>query len=292
VITADGAIAGGPGWGAVAAGWGAVAADWGAVAAGWGAVDGGWADCAGASGGWAAKQRALAAAKSAPVINFDGKINAALSLRFGTMTGASRIPCGSSGLPDASSSVSGSNTDEAKKTLRAALKATRRSIDQEHRVQWDAHIGAQIVAWWRRRQPALLGVYWPMHGEPDLSAAYAELVQAGARLALPMVMERDAPLAFSAWTPGEPMTTDGMGLAVPATLRFTALPSALLVPCLGFNAAGYRLGYGGGFYDRTLSGAQRPATLGIAYACLEARFGHAAHDVPLDTVVTEATELS
>jgi 5,10-methenyltetrahydrofolate synthetase len=182
--------------------------------------------------------------------------------------------------------------DEAKKELRATLKAARRAIGQETRVQWDAHIGAQIVAWWRRRQPALLGVYWPMHGEPDLRAAYAELAHAGARLALPVVVERDAPLAFAAWTPGDPMVTDGMGVAVPGDLRFVELPTALLVPCLGFNAAGYRLGYGGGFYDRTLAELPRPATLGIAYACLEARFGHAPHDVPLDVVVTEETQLT
>jgi 5,10-methenyltetrahydrofolate synthetase len=187
--------------------------------------------------------------------------------------------------------VSAGNKDEAKKALRAALRAARRDIGQELRVQWDAHIGAQIVAWWRRRQPALLGVYWPMHGEPDLRAAYAELAQAGARLALPVVVARDAPLAFAAWSPGDPMLTDAMGVAVPGDLHFVEQPAALLVPCLGFSATGYRLGYGGGYYDRTLAETPRPATLGIAYACLEARFAHAPHDVPLDVIVTEATDL-
>jgi 5,10-methenyltetrahydrofolate synthetase len=208
------------------------------------------------------------------------------------MTGASRIPCASSGLPDSGSSVSSSNTDDAKRALRSALKAARRAIDQETRVQWDARIGAQIVAWWRCRQPPLLGVYWPLHGEPDLRAAYAELAKAGAQLALPVVVARDAPLAFAAWTLGDPMVTDGMGVAVPGDLHFVERPPAMLVPCLGFNIDGYRLGYGGGFYDRTLAGAPRPATLGIAYASQQAVFAHAPHDVALDVIVTECSHLN
>jgi 5,10-methenyltetrahydrofolate synthetase len=60
------------------------------------------------------------------------------------------------------------------------------------------------------------------------------------------------------------------------------------VPCLGFNPQGYRLGYGGGYYDRTLEPAPRPLTVGIAYACLAAAFDGAPHDVALDAIVTEA----
>ncbi|MFL6672131.1 MAG: 5-formyltetrahydrofolate cyclo-ligase [Massilia sp.] len=176
--------------------------------------------------------------------------------------------------------------------MRATLKAARRALDPATKVQWDAHIGAQVLAWWRKRQVPELGVYLPIHGEPDLRAAYAELVQAGVRLALPVVVARDAPLAFAAWNPGEPMVTDGMGVMVPGDLHFVERPLALLVPCLGFNAEGYRLGYGGGYYDRTLEGAPRPFTLGIAYACQQAAFARAPHDVALDVVITEATDVS
>jgi 5,10-methenyltetrahydrofolate synthetase len=172
------------------------------------------------------------------------------------------------------------------------LRAARRGIDTVTRVQWDARIGAQVLAWWRLRQMPALGVYWPIHGEPDLRPAYAELAKAGVRLALPVVVAREAALAFAAWTPGEPLVADGMGVMVPGELHLVARPPALLVPCLGFNEQGYRLGYGGGFYDRTLADAPRPYTLGIAYACQQAQFGHAAHDVPLDVVVTEATNVT
>ena len=211
------------------------------------------------------------------------------------MTGESRIPCSPDGLPNASASVAGEkqNTakDAAKTALRKALRAARGALDPAIKVQWDGHIGAQVLAWWRLRQVDAVGVYWPLAGEPDLRAAYAELAKAGVRLALPVVMERDAPLSFVEWTPGEPMIPDEMGVQVPAALRFVERPPALLVPCLGFNEAAYRLGYGGGYYDRTLAPAPRPYTLGIAYSNQQAVFSHAPHDVPLDVIVTERSSV-
>jgi len=215
------------------------------------------------------------------------------------MTGESRIPCGSDGLPNPSASVAGEEQSQAdadkqaaKTALRKALRTTRGALDPAIKVQWDAHIGAQVVSWWRLRQVGAIGVYWPLSGEPDLRAAYAELAKAGVRLALPVVMERDAPLAFTEWTPGEPMIRDQMGVQVPATLRFIARPPALLIPCLGFNGENYRLGYGGGYYDRTLEASPRPHTLGIAYSNQQAVFSHGPHDVPLDVIVTEATQVT
>lgn len=177
----------------------------------------------------------------------------------------------------------------AKAALRKQLKAQRAALDGAAKRERDRRIGDQVLAWWRRTRPPLLAVYWPISGEPDLLATYQALAQEGAALALPVVVERHAPLAFTEWTPGEPMATDPMGIAVPARLRTVPRPPALLVPCLGFNEHGYRLGYGGGFYDRTLAGGIRPATLGIAYACQVARFEGDTHDVPLDLVVTEET---
>ncbi|HEX8786204.1 MAG TPA: 5-formyltetrahydrofolate cyclo-ligase [Telluria sp.] len=180
----------------------------------------------------------------------------------------------------------------AKAALRKALRTTRGAVDPAIKVQWDGHIGAQVLAWWRLRQVDTLGVYWPLAGEPDLRAAYSELARAGLRLALPVVMERNAPLTFTEWTPGEPMIADEMGVQVPAQLRFIEPPPALLIPCLGFNADGYRIGYGGGYYDRTLEQHPRPYTLGIAYSSQLAVFPHAPHDVPLDVIVTETSQLS
>jgi 5-formyltetrahydrofolate cyclo-ligase len=176
-----------------------------------------------------------------------------------------------------------------KADLRQQLLTARRAIDSATRTAWDRAIGAQVVDWWQATQPAALGVYWPLRDEPDLHPAYAELARLGARLLLPVVVARDAALEFAEWRIGEPMVKDTMGVAVPADLRLqAAYPPALLVPCLGYSPQGYRLGYGGGFYDRTLARAPRPQTLGIAYQCLQVRFDSDGHDVALDRIVTES----
>ena len=178
-----------------------------------------------------------------------------------------------------------------KAALRKALKQALAQLDPDRKAGWDAAIGAAVLAWWRSLgagAPAALAVYWPLPGEPDLSAAYADLAAGGIRLVLPVVVERHAALGFAAWTPGEAMLADRMGVAVPAALRMVERPPALLIPCLGFNPEGYRLGYGGGFYDRTLEALPRPLTVGVAYACQQAPFASAPHDVALDLVLTEA----
>jgi len=201
------------------------------------------------------------------------------------MTGEPRIPRASVPPPDASALQ---QLQQHKALLRNTLKARRRAIDPADKAVWDARIGARVLAWWKANSHASLAVYWPLAGEPDLGPAYAEMAAAGVRLALPVVVARHAALEFAEWLPGEPTVTDTMGVAVPADLRMVARPPALLVPCLGFNALGYRVGYGGGFYDRTLAPEPRPSTVGIAYACQMVEFVGDAHDVALDRVITEA----
>lgn len=193
------------------------------------------------------------------------------------MTGEPRIPC---------APVASAGPD--KQQLRRLLKDRRRAIDVTLKRSWDDRLGARVLDWWRANPGTSLGVYWPLAGEPDLRPAYAELAEAGVRLALPVVVERDAALGWAAWVPGEPTLVDSMGIAVPADLRMMARPGALLVPCLGFNAQGYRLGYGGGFYDRTLEEEPRPRTLGVAYGCQLAEFETGGYDIPLDEIITES----
>lgn len=171
--------------------------------------------------------------------------------------------------------------------LRKRLLNARRALADSQRQAWDERIGAHLLAWCERHAVQGLGVYWPLHGEPDLHGAYAALAARGVLLYLPVVLEKHAPLAFSQWTPGEAMDKDGMGVAVPHELRLEACPTVLLVPCLGFNAGKLRLGYGGGYYDRTLAALPRPKTLGVAYSCLAAQFDGGMHDIALDDIVTE-----
>lgn len=195
------------------------------------------------------------------------------------MTSGPRIPRNPSAPPAPEAN--------GKAALRKQLLAARRALEPGTRAAWDRELCTQVVAWWRASRAPALGVYWPLRDEPDLHPAYAELARLGVRLLLPVVVERHAALEFADWRIGEAMVKDGMGVAVPAELRLEPYPPALLVPCLGFNGARYRLGYGGGFYDRTLARAPRPATVGVAYACMQAEFAADSHDVALDVVITE-----
>ncbi len=199
------------------------------------------------------------------------------------MTGESRIPRASALFPE-----TGASATPDKALLRRVLKDRRRAIAPDVKRTWDDRIGAQVLAWWRANPSGSLAVYWPLAGEPDLRPAYAELAEEGVRLALPVVVARDAALGFAEWVPGEATVADSMGVAVPAELRMVGRPEALLIPCLGFDAQGYRLGYGGGFYDRTLAQEPRPRTLGIAYSCQLVEFDLNEYDIPLGEIITES----
>jgi 5-formyltetrahydrofolate cyclo-ligase len=174
-----------------------------------------------------------------------------------------------------------------KSALRRALLAQRQQITPEVRQIWDAHIAERVLDWWRTARPPWVGVYWPMRGEPDLRALYARLVDEGAQLALPLAARKNAPLAFAPWKPGDALVKDALGVWVPAAGTAAVNPEALLIPCVGFNSRNQRLGYGGGYYDRTLARQPRPATLGIAYAYSRCEFEGDAHDVALERVITE-----
>jgi 5,10-methenyltetrahydrofolate synthetase len=138
-----------------------------------------------------------------------------------------------------------------------------------------------------------VGFYWPLAGEFDARPAISVWLAAGARreASLPIVKERGVPLEFHAWTPDTPMKIGHHKIAEPTTGQ-RVLPELLFVPCVGFDIEGYRLGYGGGYYDRTLAawpGSKKPFTVGIAYeACRTQALQREAHDIPLDLIVTEA----
>jgi 5-formyltetrahydrofolate cyclo-ligase len=178
--------------------------------------------------------------------------------------------------------------DIDKVALRRRLLALRRDIDLPLRSQWDASIGQQVLAWCQQLQVDKLGIYAPIRNEPDLSATFSHLHQAGVVLCLPLVQQVDAPLRFARWQPDTVMCRDQFGVAVPAEPEWETLPQFILIPCVGFNAAGYRLGYGGGFYDRTLAAAPTPTiSVGIAYQCLASEFSPGPHDIALTRIITE-----
>ena len=180
-------------------------------------------------------------------------------------------------------------TDKA--ALRRMLLAHRQAIPTEVRAQWNAALGTRVLAWWNANPVQVLGVYWPIRSEPDLRHTYITLNERGVQLALPVVINKDAPLRFVRWHPDTAMTKDAYGVMVPQDISDTVQPDALLVPCVGFNADNIRLGYGGGFYDRTLATSPRPLAVGIAYSCCYGEFRGDAHDIALDVMMTEELPL-
>ncbi|BBB62984.1 5-formyltetrahydrofolate cyclo-ligase [Undibacterium sp. KW1] len=176
-------------------------------------------------------------------------------------------------------------TAQSRPELRKLLRKKRQEIAAEQKQVLDAEIGRQLLAWCQQNQPASLGVYWPIQAEPDLRTYYRELQGSGLRLALPLVTGKDMALSFLDWQAGDAMAVDSYGIAIPAHGRLVSQPPVLIIPCLGWNAAGYRLGYGGGFYDRTLAASPRPVAIGIAYACTEAEFASEPHDIAMDFII-------
>jgi 5,10-methenyltetrahydrofolate synthetase len=174
-----------------------------------------------------------------------------------------------------------------KSHLRKSLLAARKALAPQERAWRDRVIGERLLAWLEANPASSVGAYWPHHGEPDLTPIYPELAARGMQLALPVVPQRHAPLKFYAWRPGDELVVDAHGVMAPVERERIIHPELLLLPCVGFNAQRYRLGYGGGYYDRTLAVERPPRTVGIAYAIGEAAFEADTHDVAMDSVITE-----
>lgn len=148
-------------------------------------------------------------------------------------------------------------------------------------------------------QSALLGLdpgvavsaYWPMREEMDVRPLMAALAERGCRIALPVVVGKGQPLLFRCWRPGMVLRAGSFGLSEPAADEPEVTPRIVFAPLLAFDRRGNRIGWGAGFYDRTLSGlrARVPVTaVGVAYAAQElAHVPADAHDQPLDWIATE-----
>lgn len=135
-----------------------------------------------------------------------------------------------------------------------------------------------------------VSVYWPFRGEPDVRPFMETVCARKGRLALPAVVERAEPLVFRRWEPGGPLEEGVWGIPVPPASAEPVVPDLIVVPVVGFDDACYRLGYGGGYYDRTLAALPaRPRFVGVGYTLARLPTIHPQpHDVPLDLVVTEA----
>ncbi len=134
---------------------------------------------------------------------------------------------------------------------------------------------------------ATIGIYWPVRGEIDVRDLALAHLRQGGRVGLPVVVQPGAPVEFWSWIEGAPMRRGIWNIPIPEE-RVVLQPELLLVPLVGFDPAGYRLGYGGGYYDRTLAGCHpRPHCVGLGYADSRlASIYPQPHDIPMHRIVT------
>ena len=135
---------------------------------------------------------------------------------------------------------------------------------------------------------AIIGGFWPMGAEIDVLPVLRRLGEAGHPLALPVTPPRGKPLEFRAWRFGEALVPGRFGTSIPEVGEIVR-PDWLLVPLLAFDRRGARLGYGGGYYDRTLAGLPGARGIGVAYAAQEVpAVPTGDHDFSLFGIATEA----
>lgn len=175
-----------------------------------------------------------------------------------------------------------------KASLRKELLARRQAVSVSEREAWNKAITQHLMEGFPQLAGMTIGIYWPYQGEFDPRHAVRHFRDRGARTALPEVVRKAEPLRFRHWQPGVAMTKGVYDIPVPADTEIV-VPQALIMPPVGFDAAGYRLGYGGGFYDRTLASiAPRPLTIGVAYELSRLPTIHPQEfDLAMDYVVTE-----
>jgi 5-formyltetrahydrofolate cyclo-ligase len=178
-------------------------------------------------------------------------------------------------------------THTKKAELRRELIAARKAMSVDVKAQADERIAAKLSDWLDANQVTVLGAYLPMAGEPDLTSLYATLPGRGIRVAMPVVLEKNQALRFVDWQAGDALARDASGTLAPTEREHFVKPDAVLAPCVGFNNAQYRLGYGGGYFDRTLAQSPRPLAVGIAYALTKADFPAEPYDIALDVILTD-----
>lgn len=135
----------------------------------------------------------------------------------------------------------------------------------------------------------VVAFYWPIKDEPDLRPLMVEMQASGRSIALPLVETRAAPLVFRLWTPETRMERGHWNIPVPPRDAPEVMPDVVLAPLMGWDSEGYRLGYGGGYFDRTLAAlSPRPLSIGVGLAAAKLPTIYPQpHDIPMDVILTE-----
>ena len=179
-------------------------------------------------------------------------------------------------------------TDVARwrKSERSRLIALRCALPAEDRALHTAAIVRQLDAMIAPQASEIVSVYWPIRAEPDLRPWMRAACMRGLRVALPVAVQLGQPMTFREWRPDSKMARGLWKIPYPAEGPEIS-PTTVLAPLVGFDAACYRLGYGGGFFDRTLAAmARKPVVIGLGYPQLRiATIFPQSHDIPMDWIV-------
>lgn len=174
-----------------------------------------------------------------------------------------------------------------RKVERKRLIAKRLAVNLDARADQARRIAGNLDRVIGDLSGMIVSCYWPFRGEPDLRPWLETVRRRGARTALPVVVAKAAPLAFRLWKDGEPLARGVWNIPFPAAGE-SAIPDIVIAPLVGFDRAGYRLGYGGGYYDRTLAALSlRRRVIGVGCAGLAIPTIYPQpHDIPMDLIVT------
>jgi len=183
-----------------------------------------------------------------------------------------------------------SNIDEQKKSQRKLAKQNRALAFKQ-----DPQAGQKVCDAWCQHKPyeqqQIISVYWPLGDELDPLPLLMGLHKLGHQMVLPVMLGAAKPLMFRSWAPGDSLQDAGFGTREPSADKTTYEPDIILAPLLAFDQHGFRLGYGGGFYDRTLERLRQHkqvSVYGIAYAAQEVdQVVRGQYDQPLDGIVTQ-----
>lgn len=179
--------------------------------------------------------------------------------------------------------------EEEKRALRVRALSQRAAFLTSRAADVASAAAAHFFAAVSLAPREVVALYWPIRDELDCRPVLARLMDDGQPVCLPVVVGDEQPLELRLWEPGVPLYPAGFGTLAPPDDAPRVEPDVVIMPLLGFDDRGTRLGYGGGYYDRTLSALDKqPRLIGYAFAAQELdHIPRAPHDVPLDLVVTE-----
>jgi len=176
-----------------------------------------------------------------------------------------------------------------RRSERQRLLALRTAVLPPQRRERGQKIDARLRCLFAEQPAAIVGAYWPIRGEFDPRPLIDWLIARGSVVALPVVVNKKGPLEYRTWRPGEKLVDGVWNIPVPER-RDIVIPHAVLAPLLGFDRQCYRLGNGGGYFDRTLAAlAPRPLAIGVGIELSQIETIYPQpFDIPMDVIVTES----